>query len=280
MTDSQGGNVDGALGLHHVDAFVIHDVAVLDGPGVVADGTLDGVGVGGVGHDLHTALMANLVCGLQLIREEEAVPVPVPVGAHDAAGEVEFNVIYVVVYLLSDGEHEVFRTVTLLREGPAGSVAAGGGEEIAGCEDARAKVLSRGEGVPPGDVYPVFDSTATDAGDSAFGEALHSVIAIFDDAVGDGLGWGIREHEVHVYVPEAREKPATAGIDDSGAVGVDLRVIGLDAGNQAIFDGDAGVGLGVVGEGINKMAVGDYEAGHGDLLEGRASGAYYRLVSQ
>ena len=104
------------------------------------------------------------------------------------AREVEFNVIYIVVYLLSDGQHEVFRTVTLLREGPAGSVAAGGGEEVAGCEDARAKVLSRGEGVPPGHVYPVFDSTATDAGDSAFGEALHSVIAIFDDAVG-GWSW-------------------------------------------------------------------------------------------
>ena len=168
----------------------------------------------------------------------------------------------------------------MLREGPAGGVTAGGGKEITGSEDARAKVLSRGEGVPPGHVYPVLDSTATDAGYSAFGEALHSVLAIFDDAVGDGLGWGIREHEMHVYVPEARQKPATAGIYDCGTVGVDLCVVGLDTGNQSIFNGDAGVGLGVVGEGINKMAVGDNEAGHGDLLQGRASGEYYRLVSQ
>ena len=83
-----------------------------------------------------------------------------------------------------------------------------------------------------------------------------------------------------MYVPEAREKPATSGIDNLASIRINLGVIGLDAGNQTIFDGDTGVGLGVVGEGINKMAVGDYEAGHGDLLEGRASGAYYRLVSQ
>ena len=96
------------------------------------------------------------------------MPVAVPVGAHDAAGEVEFNVIYVVVYLLPDGENEVLGAVTLLRERPAGSMSAGGSEEITGCEDARAKVLSRGEGVPPGHVYPVFDSTTTDAGYSTF----------------------------------------------------------------------------------------------------------------
>ena len=100
--DGQGGHVPGGRFGEGGDALLVHDVAVLDGVGAEAEGGLDGVGVGGVGHDGKLALSGDGEGGGELLLEKEGVPVAVPVGAHDAAGEVELDVVDAVLDLLAD----------------------------------------------------------------------------------------------------------------------------------------------------------------------------------
>ena len=116
------------------DAFLVHDVAVLNGMRAQAQRGLDGIGVGGVGHYRKLALAGDGEGGAQLLFEEEGMPVAIPVRPHDAAGEVEFDVVNAVLDLLADGLDEAVGPIALAGLAGGEEVSARGGQKIAGGE--------------------------------------------------------------------------------------------------------------------------------------------------
>lgn len=103
------------------------------------------------------------------------MPVAVPVGPHDPARKIQFDMVDAVQNLLSDATDKALGSVVLLREGPSKTVACGRREEVARSEDSRPQVFARRERLPPRDVDPVLNTRATDARDPALRESLHSV---------------------------------------------------------------------------------------------------------
>jgi hypothetical protein len=111
-------------------ALVVHDVAVLDAVRAEADRVLHRLGIGGVRHHLELALAADRECRAQLVFEQERVPVPVPCRPHDAARQIELDVIDTVLDLLADRAHEAVGTVAFERMAGGEEVAAGRREEV------------------------------------------------------------------------------------------------------------------------------------------------------
>ena len=130
MADGERRHVPGVVLEQQLDALVVHDVAVLDAVRAEADRVLHGLGIGRVRHHLEVALAADRERRLQLVLEQERVPVAVPRRAHDAAGEVQLDVIDAVLDLLADRFHEAVRAVALERVARGEEVAAGRGEEM------------------------------------------------------------------------------------------------------------------------------------------------------
>ena len=154
--DAQSGHVPGAALQETGDTVFVHHVAVFDAVSAEPDGGFHRPGVGGVGHDRHGALAAQIECRLQLLGQQERVQVPVPMGTHNAAGQVQLDVVYAVFDLLADGFHEPVGAVALPCVAGGQEMAAGGGEEIAAGEDSGPLRPSRLlEGAFPGHVHEV-----------------------------------------------------------------------------------------------------------------------------
>ena len=84
------------------DAFVIQDVTVLHAVCSQPDRVLDRFGVGRMGHHLELAQVTDLEGRLQLVLQQEGVPVEVPGGPQDAARQVQLDVVDAILDLLAD----------------------------------------------------------------------------------------------------------------------------------------------------------------------------------
>src|SRR3954454_23338445 len=130
MADRERRHVPRVVLEQEVNALVVHDVAVLDAMGAEPDRVLHRIRVGGMRHDLEAALAADLEGGAQLFVEQERMGVKVPCRPHDAAREVELDVVDTVLDLLADGFYPAIGTVDLQRMTRGQKVPAGGGKEM------------------------------------------------------------------------------------------------------------------------------------------------------
>ena len=151
---------------HHPEAIVVHDVAVLDAVGAEADRVLHGVGIRRVRHHPKLALLADRERGFELVLEQERVPVAVPRRAHDAAREVELDVVDAVLDLLADRFHEAVRPVALECVTRGEEVAAGRREEMAARVKARPDKLPGIERALPGNVHEAVRAGAAQSDDA------------------------------------------------------------------------------------------------------------------
>src|SRR5712691_2400079 len=94
--------------------------------------------VGGMRHDLETALPADLEGSPHLVVEQERVGVEVPGRPHDAARQVELDVVDAVLDLLADGFDPPVGAVDLQRMTGGQEVSARGREEMTAGEQAGA----------------------------------------------------------------------------------------------------------------------------------------------
>src|SRR6516165_12063323 len=92
------------------------------------------------------ALPADLESSADLVVEQERMGVEVPRRPHDAAREVELDVVDAILDLLADGLHPAVGAVDLQCMARGKEVSAGGGEEITAGEQPRADVLPGVEG--------------------------------------------------------------------------------------------------------------------------------------
>src|SRR6185503_10397071 len=79
------------------------------------DGLLHRLGVGRVRHDAKPAGATDREGRLELLVEQERVPVTVPGRAHDPAREIELDVIDAILDLLSDRADKAERAVAFER---------------------------------------------------------------------------------------------------------------------------------------------------------------------
>jgi hypothetical protein len=81
--------------------------------GAEPDCVLYRIRVGGVRHHFEAALAADVESSTNFLVEQERVGVEVPRRAHDAAREVELDVVDAVLDLLADGFDPPIRAVDL-----------------------------------------------------------------------------------------------------------------------------------------------------------------------
>jgi|SRR6516162_8036329 len=119
---------------------------MLDAMGPEPDRILHCFRVGGVRHDLEAALPADLEGSADLVVEQERVGVEVPGRSHDAAREINLDMVDPVLDLLADGFHPTIGAVNLQRMTRGQEMSARGGQEITAGEHPRADMLSGIEG--------------------------------------------------------------------------------------------------------------------------------------
>src|SRR3984893_9235210 len=93
----------------------------------------------------------------------------VPCRSHDAAREVELDVIDAVFDLLANGFHPTIGTVDLQGMPRGQEMSARGSEEMTAGEQPRADMLSGVEGALPSDVYEMVGTGAAHSGNAGFG---------------------------------------------------------------------------------------------------------------
>jgi hypothetical protein len=201
---------------------------------------LDGVGAGRVRHHREAALAADGERRLQLLGQQERVPVPVPGGPHDAAGQVELDVVDAGLDALADGAHEVVAAVAAAGELGAQGVAAGGREEPAAGADARPRQPAVVEGAPERHVDVVGDAGGPDAGDAGLQQPLGRVGRVLERLLGDrGVG-DARRFQMNMDVPEARQEPGAGKVDHPRPAGGGRAGAVEDLDDPSLLDGDAG----------------------------------------
>ena len=125
-----------------LDAFVIENVAVFNAVRAEHNRVLDRLGVGRVRHHLEFAQAADVERSLELLVKEKRVPVQIPRGAHDAAGQVQLDVVDPVLDLLADRLDEAVRAVAFKRVARRQEVAARGREEVPRCKEPGPQMLT------------------------------------------------------------------------------------------------------------------------------------------
>src|SRR4249920_4198427 len=94
----------------------------------------------------------------------------IPGRPHDAAGEVERDVVDAVLDLLADGFDPSVGAIDLQRMTRGQEVSARGGEEMTVGEQPRADMLSGVEGPLPGDVHKGMSAGAAHSDNAGFGK--------------------------------------------------------------------------------------------------------------
>src|SRR3712207_6478040 len=133
---------------------------MLDAVGAETDRILHRLRVGGVRHDFEAALPADLEGGADLVIEQERMGVEVPCRPHDAAREVELDVIDAVLDLLADGFHPTIGAVNLQRMARGQKMSARGSKKMTAGEQPGTDMLPGIEGPLPGDIHKVMSPGA------------------------------------------------------------------------------------------------------------------------
>ena len=250
----------------------VHDVAVLDAVGAEPRRGLDRVRAGRVGHHAKSPLTADREGGLELVVQQERLGVSIPRGPHDAAGQVQLDVIDPVLDLLADGADEAVGAVAFARVAGGEEVPAGRGEEVAGREHPRARVLTRLEGPLPRDVHEVRRARAPHADHPALGERLHQAMAEDGGLLGDG-GAGRRQVVgVDVDVPQAGQEIGALEIDDPRVARVGRPARAQHFHDAPAVDGDAGAREGPRTEAVDHRRVREHGSHRADPARGAGTG--------
>src|SRR5438128_8303653 len=139
------------------------------------------------------------------------MPVAVPGRTHDAAREVQLDVIDAILDLLPDRADKAVRAVALERMSRRQEMTARGRQEVAGGEHTRTHVLTRLECALPGHVHEVRGAGTPHRHDPRLRECLHQAMA-----EGDGLIDGADASEIvgmNVDVPESGQEVHAVEID-------------------------------------------------------------------
>jgi hypothetical protein len=101
----------------------------------------------------------------------------VPGRPHDAAREVELDVVDAILDLLADGLHPAVGAINLQCMARGKEVSAGGGEEITAGEQPRADMLSGVEGPLPCNVHEMMGAGAAQSDNAGFGKRSRQPVA-------------------------------------------------------------------------------------------------------
>ena len=164
-------------------------------------------------HDLEAALAADLEGGAELVVEQERVGVEVPCRPHDAAREVELDVVDAVLDLLADGLDPAIGAVDLQRMTRGQKVPAGGGEEMTAGEQPGPDMLSGVEGPLPGDVHEGMGAGAAHPDNAGFGKRGRKPVAEQRHLIGERHLVDRQVIGMDVHVPEAGHQVPAFEID-------------------------------------------------------------------
>ena len=101
---------------------------------------------------------------------------PIPVGPHDSARQVELDLVDAVLHLVANRPDEAVRPIAFQGVARGEEVPAGRREEMTAGVDARTDVLARVERALPGDVHEAVRAGATNPGDPRLGQRLHQAM--------------------------------------------------------------------------------------------------------
>ena len=264
VRDGERRDVPGPVRAQGVDAGGVHDVAVLDAVRAQPGRGHHGLRVRGVRHDPEAALAADRERGLELLLEEERLRVAVPRRAHDAAGQVQLDVVDAVLDLLADRPHEAVGPVALPRVAGGEEVPAGRGQEVSGREHPGAHVLARVEGPLPRHVHEVGRARAAHADHAALGQGLHEAMAEDRGLLGDGGAGGRQVVGMDVDVPQPGQEIGAAEIDDLGVPRVGRSAAREHLHDAAAVDDDAGAGNGAGRDAVDHRRIGQHASHRGD----------------
>src|SRR5947199_9508700 len=104
------------------------------------------------------------------------MPVAVPGRTHDAAREVQLDVIDAILDLLPDRADKAVRAVALERMSRRQEMTARGRQEVAGGEHTRTHVLTRLECVLPGQVHVVHGDGLPHRPDTRYRDLLRQAL--------------------------------------------------------------------------------------------------------
>src|SRR5262245_30479983 len=259
VADRQRGDIPGVAGAELLDALLIHDVAVLDAVRAEPNGLLHRFGSGGMRHHTKTAGATDCKGRLELLVEQERLPVAIPGRAHDPAREIELDVVDAVLDLLPDRADKAIRAVAFERMTRRQEVATRAREEVAGREHPRAHVPARVERAFPGHVHEVRGAGAPHAYDARLGERLHQALAKRDGLV-DHIGARL-SHIVgmNMDIPEPRQEIPALEVDHLGVPGVGRMGSSEDFVNPSPLDHDAATSDGLLAHAVDDVRVGQHK---------------------
>src|SRR5215831_15359762 len=113
MANSQGGNIPDIVFQKQPDTLLVHNIAMFDTVRSKADRRFHCLRIGGMGHHLIAALTTDSEGGLQLVIQKKRMPVPIPGRPHNAAGEIELDVVHTVFNLLANSLYEAIGAIAL-----------------------------------------------------------------------------------------------------------------------------------------------------------------------
>src|SRR5215469_16190018 len=236
MADGEGRHVPRIVLEQERDAFVIHDVAMLDAMGAKPNRILHRFRVGGMRHDPEAAFPADIEGSPDLVVEQERMGVEIPCRPHDAAGEVKLDVVDAVLDLLADGFHPTIGAVNLQRMTRGQKVSARGGEEITAGEQPRADMLSGVEGPLPCDVHEVMGAGAAQSDNPGFGKRGREPVAEQGHLIGERHLVEGQVIGMDVHVPEAGHQIPAFKIDHLRIAGTDGLSAWQNGADTAILD--------------------------------------------
>src|SRR5215472_3540630 len=204
--------------------------------GAEPDRILHGIRVGGVRHDLEAALPADLEGSADLVLEQERMGMEVPGRPHDAAREVELDMVDAVLDLLADGFYPTVGAVNLPRMTRGQEMSARGGEEITAGEQPRAEMLSGVEGPLPCDVHEVMGAGAAQSDNAGFGKRGRELVAEQGHLIGERHLVERQVIGMDMHVPEPGHQIPAFEIDYLRVAGAALLSAWQDGADAAILD--------------------------------------------
>ena len=192
-------------------------------------------------HDLEAALAADLKGGADLVVEQERVGVEVPGRPHDAAREIELDVVDPILDLLADGFHPAIGAIDLQRMTGSQEVPARSGEEITAGEQSRADMLPGVEGPLPCDIHEMMSAGAAQSDNAQFGKRGLKAVAEERHLIGKRH---LIEREVigmNVHVPQAGHQVSAFEIDALRRADALCLSAWHDGADAAVFDQHGGI---------------------------------------
>jgi hypothetical protein len=182
------------------------------------------------------ALPADLEGGAELVVEQKRVGVEIPRRSHDAAREVELDVVDTVLDLLSDGLHPTVGAVDLQRMTRGQEMSARGGEKMTAGEQPGPDMLTGVEGPLPGDVHEGMGAGAAHSDNAGFGKCGRESVPEQGHLIGERHRVDRQVIGMDVHVPQAGHQVPAFEIDHLRVADAVRLSIWQDRTDAAILD--------------------------------------------